>query len=92
MLLKGNYLFNRKKGFTYGQCIKVTIISSIQSYLIALCLSFVGFDLVVVFGLALTVRALWLWARYTSSRKNTQWLDDLYKLTNEERFNIKGEK
>lgn len=90
VLIKGTYLLNRRKGFTYSQCIKVTIMASMQSYLIALILRLFGFDLVVMFGLALTARTLYLWARYTSSRKNTKWLDDLYKLTNNERFNITG--
>lgn len=88
VLIKGNYLLNRHKGFKYSQCIKVTIIASIQSYIIGFIFSLFRFDLVNVFGLALTFRTIYIWFRYTSSRKNTQWLQNLYKLTNDERFKL----
>ena len=88
VLIKGNYLLNRHKGFKYSQCIKVTIIASIQSYVIGFIFSLFRFNLVNVFGLALTFRVLYIWFRYTASRKNTQWLENLYKLTNDERFKL----
>ena len=88
LLVKGNYLIKRKKGFKYSQSLKVAIIASMQSATIALVASLFGMDFMNILGLALTVRILYIYIKYTGSKKNTQWLDDLYKLTNDERFKI----
>lgn len=88
LLIKGNYLLNRKKGFKYSQCIKITIMSSCMALPIATILNFFKFDLVTMFGLIITFRTLYIWLRYTSSRKNTEWLNELYEYSKDERFNI----
>lgn len=89
LLMKGNYLLSRNKGFKFTQALKISIISSIQSLLIALILWLVaGFNLTNAFGLALTIRSMYIYIKYTASRKNISWLDDMYKLTNDERFKV----
>lgn len=88
LLIKGNYLLNRKKGFKYTQCIKITIMSSCMALPVAFILSLFRFDLVTMFGLIITFRTLYIWLRYTSSRKNTDWLKELYEYSKDERFNI----
>ena len=79
-------MLNRKKGFKYSQALKVAVVASLQSYLIALIASLFKFDLVNIFGLALTVRTLYLWLKYTASKNNTAWLNDLYEYSKSERF------
>ena len=88
LLIKGNYLLNRKKGFKYTQCVKITIMSSCVALPIAMILNLFKFDLVTIFGLIITFRTLYIWLRYTSSRKNTDWLKELYEYSKDERFNI----
>jgi len=86
LLIKGNFMLNRKKGLKYSQSFKIAIMASLQSCLIALALSLFNFNIVNVFGLALTIRTLYLWLRYTASRSNTTWLNDLYEYSKDDRF------
>lgn len=88
LLLKGNFLLKRKKGFKYSQALKIAIIGSLQSVLIALVLSLFNMNFSDMFGLAICVRMLYIYIRYTGSKKNTKWIEDLYELTKDERFNI----
>lgn len=88
LLIKGNYLLKRKKGFSYSQSLKLSIVASIQSILAAIVLLvFSGVDFTMGLGLALTARILYIYIRYTGSRKNTKWIEDLYVYTKDERFN-----
>lgn len=88
LLIKGTYLLKRKKGFSYSQSLKISIVSSLQSILAALILVvFAGVEFVTALGLALTARILYIYIRYTGSRKNTKWIEDLYAYTKDERFN-----
>lgn len=86
LLVKGNYLLNTKKGLKYTQCIKITIMMSTSALPIAIILNLLGFDLITLFGLILTCRALYVWLRYTASRKNIMWLNDLYEYSHDSRF------
>lgn len=88
LLIKGNYLLKRKKGFTFSQSIKISIVASIQSLFIAIVLMLMGLDFVTALGLSLTARILYIYIKYTGSSKNITWMDDLYKLTNNERFKL----
>lgn len=88
LLIKGNYLFKRKLGFTLPQSIKIASVSSIQSLLIACVLALLGLDFNNALGLAIFARILYIYIRYTGSRKNTQWIDDIYQKYHDERFNI----
>ena len=90
LLFKGNYMLNRKKGLKYTQAFKVGIVCSLQSALIALALSLFGFSFINVFGLAIAARVIYIYIKYTGSRKNTTWLNDLYEYSKDERFNING--
>ena len=88
LLIKGNYLLKRKKGFSYSQSLKIAIVSSIQSILASLILVlFAGVEFITALGLTITARVLYIYIRYTGSRKNTKWIEDLYAYTKDERFN-----
>lgn len=97
LLIKGIYLFRRDKGLSFTQGIKIVVMSSLQAYPIALIISLlVGgllqrlrIDTMTIFGLIVTIRMLYIWLRYTSSKNNTAWLDDLYEFSGNERFNVK---
>lgn len=88
LLFKGNFLLKKNKGFKYSQGIKLALVSSLQSLIIALVLYLIGMDLMNALGLAMTVRILYIYCRYTGSKKNTQWLDDLYEFSGNERFKV----
>lgn len=86
ILMKGNTMLRRKQGFTFSQALKIAFVSSLQSVLAALVLMLAGINFIGGFGLALTTRTIYIYIKYTGSKKNTQWSNDLYKLTNDERF------
>jgi hypothetical protein len=86
LLIKGNYLLKRSKGLKYSQCLKISLVSSLQSALISLVLSLFGISFTTVFGLLLAVRVIYIYIRYTGSKKNVEWLEDLY--TKDERFKV----
>ena len=88
LLIKGLYLLKRNKGFTLSQSIKIALVSSLQSIIVALVLSAVGVEFVNALGLATFARIMYIYVRYTGSRKNTQWIDNLYTEFKDERFNI----
>ena len=88
LLIKGNYLLKKKKGFTYSQSLKISIVSSLQSLIIALGLRLMGMDFMTSLGLAITCRILYIYFKYTGSRRNTQWIDNIYQEYKNERFNI----
>ena len=88
ILIKGTYLLKRNKGFTLSQSMKITFVASIQSLIIATSGMFMGLDFVNVLSLTIFVRILYIYIKYTGSRKNTQWIDDLYKEYKDERFNV----
>lgn len=88
LLIKGNYLLKKKKGFSFAQSVKVTLVSSLQSLLIALLLNFIGIDFVNALGISLFIRIVYIYIKYTGSRKNTQWIDNLYNEYHDERFNM----
>ena len=64
LLIKGNYMLKRKVGFKYSQALKIGIVSSLQSSLIALVLSLFGMDFLTVLGLAIVVRILYIYIKY----------------------------
>ena len=80
-------MLKRTKGFKYTQAFKIGMVSSIQPALIALLFSLMGMSFMNIFGLALTVRILYIYIRYTGSRKNTAWIEEIYSYTKDERFN-----
>lgn len=88
LLIKGNYLFKRQKGFKYSQGLKIALVASMQSLLIAIVLMLMGLDFITSLGLALTARIIYIYVKYTGSNKNTKWMEDMYTLTNDERFKI----
>ena len=88
LLIKGNYLLKKNTGFTFTQSIKITLVASLQSLLIALVLNVMGIDFANAIGIALFVRIIYIYIRYTGSRKNTQWIETLYNEYHDERFNI----
>lgn len=88
LLFKGNFLLKKNKGFKYSQGIKLSLVSSLQSLLIASFLYLLGFDLMSMLGLAMTIRVIYIYCRYTGSKKNKVWLDDLYAYSKDERFNV----
>lgn len=88
LLIKGNYLLKRKKGFSYSQSLKVVFVSSMQSVLAAIVLYLFGINFINALGLAITVRSLYIYIKYTGSKKNTAWIETLYKETQDERFNV----
>lgn len=87
LLFKGNYLL-KKQSFKYTQCFKISIIASIQSVLIALVFMLFGFNFINVLGFALSIRAIYIYIKYTGSRKNTSWIEEIYEETKNERFNL----
>ena len=88
LLIKGTYLLKRKKGFSFTQALKISLVASLQSIIIAIVLDIMGIEFINALGLAITVRTLYIYIKYTGSKKNTQWMDELYELTKDERFNI----
>ena len=87
-LICGNYLLKRKKGFTFAQSFKIAIVASIQSIFIAVGLRIMGLDFVNALCLSLTVRILYIYIKYTGSSKNIAWIDELYAISNDERFKV----
>jgi len=87
LLIKGNYMLKRKKGFKYSQALKIGIVSSLQSTLIALVISLLRIDFFTILGLAIVVRILYIYIKYTGSKKNTEWLEEMHEYTKDERFN-----
>ena len=86
LLIKGNTMLKKKQGFTYSQALKIAIVSSLQSLLLALLVMLMGSNFMNALGLTLTGRTLYIYIKYTGSKKNTQWSDDLYEYTKDERF------
>ena len=88
LLIKGNLMFKRKKGFKYSQSLKIGLVASLQSMIIAFVLSLFGMNFMALFGLILVARIIYIYIRYTGSRKHLEWLNDLYVLTNDDRFKV----
>ncbi len=87
LLIKGNFML-KKKGFKYSQCLKISIVASLQSTIIALIFMLFGFNFMNVLGLALAIRTVYIYIKYTGSKKNTGWIDEIYNETHDERFNL----
>ena len=87
LLIKGNYLIRKGKGFKYRQALKIAIVASLQSALLALIVSLLGFSFMNMFGLLLVIRVLYIYFKYTG-RNKTEWLQEIYKETGDERFNV----
>jgi hypothetical protein len=88
LLIKGLYLFKKNKGFTLSQAVKISLVGSLQSIIAALVLMAFGLQFSNALGLALFVRIIYIYIKYTGSRRNTQWIDDLYAEFEDERFNF----
>ena len=88
-MLKSPTLFRRKKGFKFGECLKISLTSAIPAFLFGI-LSFLllGIDFAVAMGFIYLIRIVYIYIKYFFSNKNNIYAR-LYESTGEERFKLK---
>lgn len=81
-------LFKRKKGFTFSECMKISLTSSIPALVISTLL-YVLFkvNIPMILGLIYLIRIVYIYVKYFMSNKNNIY-KQLYANTGEERFNL----
>jgi len=88
LILKGPYLFRRKKGFKFSECLKISLTSSLPALLAGILIYFIfGMDFALVYGIIYIIRIIYIYFKYILSNKNSIF-KELYNQTGEERFNI----
>lgn len=88
IILKMPYIFRRKKGFKFSECLKMSLVSSLPALIFGALLYFmIGIDFATSFGLVFIVRIVFIYFKYSFSNKNSIY-KTLYEQTKEERFNI----
>lgn len=88
IILKMPYIFRRKKGFKFSECLKMSLVSSLPAMIFGTLLYFMmGIDFATSFGLIFIVRIVFIYFKYSFSNKNNIY-KTLYEQTKEERFNI----
>ncbi len=88
LILKGPYLFRRKKGFKFSECLKISLTSSLPALLLGIIVYFLtGMDFANAFGIIFMVRIVFIYFKYIFSTKNNIY-KSLYAETKEERFNV----
>lgn len=88
LILRFPTLFKRSKGFKFGECIKISLISAFPLLFIAAIFSLIlTADFSFIFMLLYVIRILYIYIRYLSSKQHGIY-NTLYKETKEERFNV----
>lgn len=88
LIIKLPTLFKKSKGFRFGECIKISLTSSLPALLIATVFSLITpFDFSSTFSMIYIIRILYIYFRYMSSKSNNIF-KTLYLETKEERFNF----
>lgn len=88
LILKGPYLFKRKKGFKFSECLKISLTSSLPALILGMLIYFLtGMDFANAFGIIFMVRIVFIYFKYIFSTKNNIY-KFLYAETKEERFNV----
>lgn len=88
VILKGPYIFRRKKGFKLSECLKISLTSALPALLIGMLIYFItGIDFASSFGAVFMVRIVYIYFKYIFSTKNNIY-KTLYSETKEERFNV----
>ena len=88
LILKGPYLFRRKKGFKFSECLKISLTSSLPALLLGIIVYFLtGMDFANAFGIIFMVRIVFIYFKYIFSTKNNIY-KSLYAETKEERFDV----
>ena len=85
--LKGPYLFKRKKGLTFIECLKISLSSCLPAIIISTILLVVSIEFSMSFGLIYLIRMIYIYFKYILSNKNNIY-KQLYEKTNEERFKV----
>ena len=89
LMLKSPTLFKRKKGFTYLECMKISITSILPALLIS-TVSFLllGTDVASILGIVYLIRIIFIYFKYLWSSNRNIYVE-LYNSTGEERFKLK---
>ena len=89
VILKGSFLFKRKKGLKFSECFKISMTSILPCIVISFLISALyGLDAemyATCLGFAFVVRILFIYFKYILNNKIIQ---ELYEETKEERFKI----
>ena len=81
-------LLKRKKGLKFGECMKISITSSLPAIFIsAFAYLLLGMNIPMVLGVVYLVRISYIYIKYFMSNKNNIY-KTLYSTTGEERFNF----
>lgn len=89
IILKGSYLFKRKKGLKFSECFKISMTSILPCIVVSILVSslygFNGEIFATCLGFVYVVRILFIYFKYILNNKIIQ---ELYEETKEERFKI----
>lgn len=87
LMLKGQYLFKRKKGFKFSDCLKISLTTTLPALIISLLVSLLSsVDFATVFGLLFVGRIVFIYLKYIFPKNNI--FIKLYEETKDERFNL----
>lgn len=87
IMLKGQYLLKRKKGFKFSDCLKISLTTTFPALLISLLISLLSTaDFATVFGFIFVARIVFIYLKYIFPKNNI--FINLYEETRDERFNV----
>lgn len=88
LIIKWPTIFKKKKGFTYSECLKISLTASFTALIFGTILHlFGGIEFFLSFALIYMIRILYIYFKYIYNSKNSIFIE-LYSQTKEERFKI----
>ena len=86
-MLKGPYLFRRKIGFKFSDCLKISLTTVAPAIAISFLVNLLtGINLSTVFAFVFIARMLFIYFKYIYPKNNI--FIQIYNETKEERFNV----
>lgn len=87
IMLEGQFLFKRKKGFKFSECLKISLTTTLPALIISALIYLVsGISFGTTFGLIYMARIVFIYFKYIFPRENI--FKQIYQETGEERFNV----
>lgn len=87
IMLKGVFFLNRKKGFKFSDCLKMSLTTTFPALIVTWIVSLLtGINFATIFGFIFVARIIFIYLKYIFPKNNI--FVQLYEETKDERFNL----